>query len=27
MINHLDEIKVLKASELLPYAFGDDNLV
>jgi cytidine deaminase len=27
MVNHLNETKVLKASELLPYAFGDDNLV
>jgi cytidine deaminase len=27
MINHQKEIKVLKASELLPYAFGDKNLV
>jgi cytidine deaminase len=27
MVNHKKEIKVLKASELLPYAFGDSNLV
>ncbi|MFZ0455216.1 MAG: cytidine deaminase [Ignavibacteriaceae bacterium] len=26
MINHQNEIKQLKLSELLPFAFGDDNL-
>jgi cytidine deaminase len=27
MVNPLNELKILKISELLPYAFGDDNLV
>lgn len=26
MVNHKEEIKVLKLSDLLPFAFGDENL-
>ena len=26
MVNHQNEIKQLKLSDLLPFAFGDDNL-
>jgi cytidine deaminase len=26
LVNHVNEIKVLKLSELLPFAFGDENL-
>jgi cytidine deaminase len=27
MVNHKNEIKIIKASGLLPYAFGDKNLM